>query len=949
MTDPQSVPAALTLTQARVEFAAEFVTLVVTASALALLLFRPGLPRHRPDRDVRRRLRHLLDLSAVAALLVFGAATFAHGSLLVSGSRAAWLGVGRLAAGAVLLVAFPAPATGAARRSLLGGLLLRSGCGAWAAAGAVEALRGREYLIDGLLVAGSLLLAASLIQVGRRSIAVRVATSSAATLLLVVVVLALALSTVISSSLQNQELARLSSRAVTEKAALSDTSAVSATARTIEVYLAGSFSSLNPNPLVVFATPPSPATEAQFQAAARAIEARLDLLPRPSSSGIDAYASPDGRQVILAGTNQVIPASGFDAAPDLRATCQAGQQGLVALDSAIYVAASSPECTAGGQLVGVAVAASPLDQAYLNSRQLIDPGVGLALVSGERVLAASGVSDPVALQVAQSLHPASGQAVTEITGTRFASATQFFVATPRGGPQTVYLVLVDLSNTVLTDRDRLFRTLFLIAFGGTVLALGLAVFTGDRITARLRRLTSAAAGVARGDSTLRAAVPGEDEVAALGGAFDTMIDSVSAQAAALSAAAEDEARLRNRLEAVVAGMTEALVAVDADGLITDFNRAAAEMTGIPAGEALGQPATSVARLLNEDGVAVSGQLLAARGRPSVLAAQLETPSGLIPVSVSSGDLRGPAGDVVGSVLVMRDMRREEEVERMKTEFLSRIGHELRTPLTGILGYADILLRRPVNESMARAWYEDIRHSARRLLRIVEMLEFFASEGAGRVVLRPHLVDVRALVNGIASAWSERLPSNLTIGRRTPRSETLVSADQRWLTLAVDELIDNAVKFSPEGGRILLRVTPGAEWVDIDVADQGMGMTAEHRAVVFGDFVQGDNSDTRRFGGLGLGLAVVRRVVEGHGGRVTCRSAPGRGTTFTLRLPAGGDGSNGSGPPQSRAAEPTSHSSAATGVPAPPPVAASPEARAGPARRRGTQPAPTSPTQGGAAP
>jgi PAS domain S-box-containing protein len=331
-------------------------------------------------------------------------------------------------------------------------------------------------------------------------------------------------------------------------------------------------------------------------------------------------------------------------------------------------------------------------------------------------------------------------------------------------------------------------------------------------------------------------------------------------------------------------MTDALVAVDSYSRITDFNRAAVELFGVDAESALGAGVGQVIRLRNEEGAPIGRQLLQPSGRITALMARVVREGHEIPVAVSSGALRGPAGESVGTVLVFRDMRREQEVERMKTEFLSRIGHELRTPLTGILGYADILLRRPVNEQMARAWYEDILQSARRLLRIVEMLEFFASEGAGRAVLRPGTVDVRALVNGIASSWSGRLPPNLTLGRRMPRSETVVTADQRWLTLAVDELIDNAVKFSPEGGRILIKVEADDLSVEISVSDQGMGMTAQHHEVIFGDFVQGDNSDTRRFGGLGLGLAVVRRVVEGHGGTITCRSAPGRGTTFVIGLP-----------------------------------------------------------------
>ncbi|HMC41059.1 MAG TPA: ATP-binding protein, partial [Acidimicrobiales bacterium] len=579
----------------------------------------------------------------------------------------------------------------------------------------------------------------------------------------------------------------------------------------------------------------------------------------------------------------------------------------------IWLAASTNDCTTDGTVLGVAIVAYPLDRSYLQGREAIDPGVSLALVSGDQPFAVAGMAPDDAVSLAARLHPRPSQSLAVAVGDRFVSVAAITAPADTGRRVPLALVLSDRSNTVLSTRDQLFRTLFLIAFGGTVLALGLAIFTGDRITAGLRRLTRTAAGIASGDSTARSGVTGDDEVASLGSAFDAMLDSVLAQSAALQTAAEDEARLRNRLEAVVAGMNDALIAVDFYGHITDFNQAAVALTGIDAATALGAPATRIVRLHNEEGAPIGRQLFQAGRRSTTVMARVVRDDGEIPVAVSSGDLHAHSGEAIGTVLVFRDMRREQEVEQMKTEFLSRIGHELRTPLTGILGYADILLRRAVPEERARAWYEEILHSARRLLRIVEMLEFFASEGAGRVVLRPEPVDVRAVVNGIASSWSGRLPANLSLGRRLPKTETMVTADQRWLTLAVDELIDNAVKFSPEGGRILIRVTPGPETVEISVADQGMGMTAQHYDVLFGEFVQGDTSDTRRFGGLGLGLAVVRRVVEGHGGSITCRSAPGRGTTFTIGLPvwpspedgaadrAGAAGAPGAGAPGAGAA------------------------------------------------
>jgi signal transduction histidine kinase len=180
--------------------------------------------------------------------------------------------------------------------------------------------------------------------------------------------------------------------------------------------------------------------------------------------------------------------------------------------------------------------------------------------------------------------------------------------------------------------------------------------------------------------------------------------------------------------------------------------------------------------------------------------------------------------------------------------------------------------------VARQYYEEIDVAAKRLLRIVEILEFFASSGGG--LIHPHPLDVRRLVEEVVTGWAGR-------DHDTPD----VLGDERWLVLAIDELIDNAVKFSPDGGSVTVAATATstrrlpAGGVDISVADQGQGMTPEQRTAAFGEFVQGDGSDTRRFGGLGLGLSLVQRVVESHGGTVTCVSTAGQGSVFTINLPA----------------------------------------------------------------
>ena len=178
----------------------------------------------------------------------------------------------------------------------------------------------------------------------------------------------------------------------------------------------------------------------------------------------------------------------------------------------------------------------------------------------------------------------------------------------------------------------------------------------------------------------------------------------------------------------------------------------------------------------------------------------------MPVAVSAGALRGAGGELVGGVFVLRDLRREREVERMKTEFLSHVGHELRTPLAGVLGHAEILTRRQLPAAQTRVWHEEILKSGKRLERIVEMLEFFASSGAGRVPLRPEQLHVRSLVDDAVTRWQSKFEKPPAITRRVARTIPDVTADRRWLTASIDELIDNAVKFSPNGARITVTAT-----------------------------------------------------------------------------------------------------------------------------------------------
>lgn len=265
----------------------------------------------------------------------------------------------------------------------------------------------------------------------------------------------------------------------------------------------------------------------------------------------------------------------------------------------------------------------------------------------------------------------------------------------------------------------------------------------------------------------------------------------------------------------------------------------------------------------------------------------------IAVAVTSAVLKDDNGDVVGGVAVVRDMAREHELERMKTEFLQNISHELRTPLTPIKGYAELLNARELPSDKTKRFAGGILESTERLERIVGLLVDFADMESGRLAPRSRPVDLGSLIGALAREWGARSDKHRLITDIDPELPR-VSGDERLLRRSLEEILDNAIKFSPEGGTIRLEArSPGGLFgdvpvVEIAVTDEGIGIPSEDLPYVFADFRQADSSETRTYGGLGLGLAFVQRIVDAHRGEVAVESDQARGTRLTIRLPAAGD-------------------------------------------------------------
>ncbi|MDQ3878746.1 MAG: HAMP domain-containing histidine kinase, partial [Actinomycetota bacterium] len=257
----------------------------------------------------------------------------------------------------------------------------------------------------------------------------------------------------------------------------------------------------------------------------------------------------------------------------------------------------------------------------------------------------------------------------------------------------------------------------------------------------------------------------------------------------------------------------------------------------------------------------------------------------VPVAVTSAVLYDEVGEIAGGVAVLRDMTRDREIERMKTEFLSNISHELRTPLTPIKGYAEILNRKELPAEKTQQFAKGIMESTQRLERIVELLVDFSAMEAGRMAPRTTSIDIGSLVHAVAEQFRKRAPRHEVIAAVDDKLPNVIG-DERLLKRSLEEIFDNAVKFSPQGGQITVeahaatgngkaRGRPKA--VEVSIADQGIGIPPEDLPKIFSDFQQLDGSETRSYGGLGLGLAFVQRIVDAHEGTVKVDSTVDEGT------------------------------------------------------------------------
>jgi PAS domain S-box-containing protein len=375
--------------------------------------------------------------------------------------------------------------------------------------------------------------------------------------------------------------------------------------------------------------------------------------------------------------------------------------------------------------------------------------------------------------------------------------------------------------------------------------------------------------VARGETlgilTLGARVPDR---------FDEHDLDLAQELASRAGVAMENARLfeelRRRAQAAQAleFVGDGVFLVGSDGVILLWNPAAARITGLFEGAVVGSPAE----------VVLGDWPLGQGQRPQTF--PVEGPEGELWLSLTAAEFPH------GTVYAFRDLTEERAVEQLKSDFVSTVSHELRTPLAAIYGAAMTLQRGDVelNDAQEAGMLEVIAGESERLARIVNDILLASRLDSGAAMVEISSTDATDLARGVLAAAEAHLPSDIELVLIAPEPPPQVAADPDGLRQVLVNLVENAIKYSPEGGRVELELAQSDGRVRFAVRDAGLGIPASEHERIFEKFFRLDPNLSRGVGGTGLGLYISREIVRRMGGRIRVESEPGSGSTFSFELP-----------------------------------------------------------------
>ncbi len=419
-----------------------------------------------------------------------------------------------------------------------------------------------------------------------------------------------------------------------------------------------------------------------------------------------------------------------------------------------------------------------------------------------------------------------------------------------------------------------FRKSLWIASALILLLAGIVVvFVSRNFSDRIERLTAFSQRVAEGDFRAQSSD-------GTGDALDVLSDSLNQTATRLDRTIRTLTEERNLSSAILASMVEGVLVVNAAERVVFANHSFAEILG------LNVPPQSGSGLV--EGVRQTELIEAVRkvlaGEPRV---QSEIVTGTLRqhfFGATVASVRATGTD--GAVLVLHDITDLRKLERVRRDFVANVSHEFRTPLTAIQGFAETLLAGAMDDPQNRGRFlEIIVEHSRRLARLTEDLLMLSKMDADRLEFETRKFPVSAFIEScIETATPRARDKDLRLSVNKPDNVPDIAGDRRRLTEVLQNLIDNAIQYTPAGGQIMVSASVAGPEVVFTVSDTGIGIPQAEQPRIFERFYRVDVARSREVGGTGLGLSIAKHLVEGHGGRIWVESEVGQGSQFHFSVP-----------------------------------------------------------------
>lgn len=479
-----------------------------------------------------------------------------------------------------------------------------------------------------------------------------------------------------------------------------------------------------------------------------------------------------------------------------------------------------------------------------------------------------------------SNHQYEKDTIESENGQRYEIATTPIVSN-QGNRSSVVGVIVVRANmeSVYNSINQITGIYLYASIVAIVLGIAMAIVISRAITRPIEEINKQTKLIADGDYSGQVKIYGNDELGQLAQAVNVLSDRVEES----TAASESE---RRRLDSVLAHMTDGVIATDRRGNITIINDGALSLLGIENIEAA--VGRSILDILDIRDSYTLRQLLESQDE---LVLDFTEPDHELILHAYFSLIQRASGFISGLVIVLHDVTEQEKIDRDRKTFVSNVSHELRTPLTSVRSYIDALIDGAWQDpEVAPNFLKVTQEETGRMIRMINDLLALSRMDSGTTKLDLEYVNLNELINYILNRFDmiiekdDKPDKYYTIKREFTENDVWVELDTDKFTQVVDNLVNNAIKYSPDGSEITVRLLETNNYAILSITDQGLGIPRKDIARIFDRFYRVDKARSRAQGGTGLGLAISKEVLTLLGGRIWVDSVEGKGSTFYISLP-----------------------------------------------------------------